>query len=182
VSGYRATGGMASRAVKTEHEGQHMDPEPEKVVGTVFPYRGVENHGVAPNQAPPAYIDDQWPEDTEEPHYVQGPTEEDPLPVKIVQESSNERMMFRTNQMPVFADQPTPILSRQDSRRNVTIRLPSLSNSIWIGPDENVNRVTGYQLEADRELTLRTTEEVWAIGDGTNQSTALVIWEYAVPV
>jgi len=182
MSGYRATGGMASRAVKTEHEGQHRDPEPEKVAGTVFPYRGVENHGVAPNQAPPAYIDDQWPEDTEAPHYVPGPTEDDPLPVRIVQESGNERMMWRVNQMPVAADTPTPILGRQDSRRNVTIRLPSLSNGVWIGPDENVNRVTGYQLEAGTEFTLRTTEEVWAIGDGTNQSTVAVLWEFAVPV
>ena len=178
MAGYPSSGGMASRATK----GEPVEPQKERVAGTVFPYRGVENHGVAPNQEPPAYIDDQWPEDTEAPHYEPGPTDYDPLPVKIVQESSNERMMFRTNQMPVKANEPTPILSRQDARRNVTIRLPSLSNSIWIGPDENVNRVTGYQLEADRELTLRTTEEVWAIGDGTNSSTALVIWEYAVPV
>lgn len=178
MSGYRATGGMASRA----HQDGTVEPVPDKVAGTVFPYRGTEQHGVAANQAPPAYVDDQWPEDTEEPHYVPGPTEEDPLPVKIVQESSSERMMFRTNQMPVKANEPTPIMSRQDSRRNVTVRLPSLSNSIWIGPDENVNRVTGYQLEADREVTLRTTEEIWAIGDGTNTSTALVLWEFAVPV
>lgn len=175
---YKATGGMASRAVK----GEPITPEPDKTVGTVFPYRGVENHGVKPNQEPPAYVDDQWPEDTEEPHYVPGPTEEDPLPVKIVQESSNERMMWRVNQMPVFADRPTPILGRQDSRRNVTVRLPSLSNGCWLGPDENVNRVTGYQLEAGMEITLRTTEEIWAIGDGTNATTVAVLWEYAVPV
>lgn len=179
MAGYRATGGMASRATK----GEPVEPVKEKVVGTVFPYRGMESHGVAPNQEPPAYIDDQWPEDTEAPHYEPGPTDYDPLPVKIVQESSQERSMFRTNQMPVAANQPTPILSRQDARDKVTIRVPaSLTNPIFIGPDENVNVITGYRIDAGGEITLKTTEEVWAIGDGTNTSTAFVLWEYSVPV
>src|SRR3546814_1104379 len=115
MGGDRATGGMASRAVKTEHEGQHQEPVPEKVAGTVFPYRGVENHGVAPNQEPPAYNDDQWPEDTEEPHYVPGPTEEDPHPVKIVQESRSEE---HTSELQSLMRISYPVVSLKQKKSN----------------------------------------------------------------
>ncbi len=177
MSGYRATGGMASRA----HQDGTVTPVPDKVAGTVFPYRGTEQHGVQANQEPPAYLDDQWPEDSEAPHYVQGPTEEDPLPGKIVQESSSERMMFRTNQMPVSTTEPKPIVDRLDSRRNVTVKNPTGGNDVWISPDENVNAVSGFLLEPGEQVTLRTTEQIWAITE-TAQTTVHVLWEYAVPV
>lgn len=184
MSGYRATGGMASRAVKTEHEGQHNDPTPEKVAGTVFPYRGVENHGVAPNQAPPAYIDDQWPEDTEEPHYVAGPTEEDPLPVKIVKEHSNYRRITRMRQVPVNSSKP--LCARNDARVSMNIKNIG-ANAVYLTSekvDDAVALITGYKVAATTGELLGWigTEELYAsTGDGSD-STVCVMEFIEVPV
>lgn len=135
MAGYRATGGMASRA----HQEGTTDPEPEKVAGTVFPYRGMESHGVAPTQTPPEYIDDQWPADDEAPHYVQGPTEDDPLPVKVVNEYSRELRIIRPIPF-LVTDKPKPILGRNECRRDLRIR--NSSTSTTVSNLSGVDRVT----------------------------------------
>lgn len=183
MAGYRATGGMASRAVKTEHEGQHQEPVPEKVAGTVFPYRGVENHGVAPNQEPPAYIDDQWPEDTEEPHYVPGPTEDDPLPVRVVNQHSVFRRITRTHQVPVNSSKP--LLARNDARISASFKNIG-ANAVYLTPekvDDAVALITGYKVSATtgEYLGWIGTEELYAsTGDGSD-STVCVLEIIEIP-
>lgn len=179
MAGYRATGGMASRATK----GEPTEPQPEKVAGTVFPYRGMESHGVAPNQAPPEYVDDQWPADDEGVHYVQGPTEDDPLPVRIVNQHSKFRRITRIRQVPV--DTSKPLLARNDAR--VTASFKNIgANAVYLIPepmDNGAVLVTGYKLAATtgEYLNWIGTEELYAsTGDGT-ASTVCVMEIIEIP-
>lgn len=179
MAGYRATGGMASRATK----GEPVEPEKEKVVGTVFPYRGMESHGVAPNQEPPAYIDDQWPEDTEAPHYEPGPTDYDPLPVKIVNQHSNFRRITRIRQVPV--DTSKPLLARNDARISASFKNIG-ANAVYLIPepmDNGAVLITGYKLAATtgEYPNWIGTEELYAsTGDGT-PSTVCVMEIIEIP-
>lgn len=183
MAGYRATGGMASRAVKTEHEGQHSDPVPEKVAGTVFPYRGVQTHGVEPAQTPPAYVDDQWPDDDEAPHYVPGPTEDDPIPVRVVNQHSSFRRITRIRQVPVSTAKP--LLARNDARVSASFKNIG-ANAVYLIPeamDDGAALITGYKLAATsgEYLGWIGTEELYAAtGDGT-PSTVCVLEIIEIP-
>ncbi len=170
---YKSTGGMASRAV----QGDVINPEPEKVVGTVFPYRGVETHGVKPNQEPPAYLDDQWPEDTEAPHYENGPTEEDPLPVKIVTQHSNFRRVTRVRQVPVSSSKA--LVARNDARVSAWFKNIG-GNAVYLTPepvDDGVALITGYKVAATTGEFPGWigTEELYAsTGDGSSSTVCVM--------
>lgn len=177
---YKATGGMASRAV----QGEPVEPQPEKVAGTVFPYRGVENHGVAPERAPQAYVDDQWPSDDEATHYVDGPTEDEPIPVRIVNQHSKFRRIARMRQVPLSSSKA--LLGRNDSR--VTANIKNIGgNAVYLTPepvDDGVALISGYKVAAttgEYQNWIGTEELYASTGDGSS-STVCVVEIIEIPV
>lgn len=170
---YKQQGGMASSSVREEASKPVLDPP---VAGTVFPYRGTETHGVAPAKEPPAYVDDEWPEDSEAEHYVDGPTEVDPIPVRIVQEFANPRKEIRTRQMPV-SQGPVQIVNRNEARSRVWVKNIDGTNAAYVGNDGNITAISGYKLVAGQELPgLVVTEDMYAT-TGDSSTVVLCILE-----
>lgn len=167
---------------ETPRERPHaMVPVPERTEGVFFPYRGTQNHGVKqPETAEPYeyYEQDQW--DTDENGKILDPEPEpEPIPVKVVQDTARERLNWRAIQVPVN-DVKSRIVGRHEKRRSVTVRNPGLSQSVYIGADESVSTYTGYQLEQGTSVTLRTTEDIWAVCASGEASVIHVVYEYAV--
>jgi hypothetical protein len=175
---------MASRAVK----GEPVKPEPERVAGTVFPYRGVENHGVKPLQDPPEYTDDQWPADDESVKYVAGPTEDDPLPVRVVNQHSVSRRVPRTQQVPVT--ESTRLIGRNDDRISVTIANHSSTVSIYLTHEAvsadfaraNGFRILGSTNVGSRLEKIETTEALFATTETGAAVTVGILEIIEIPV
>jgi hypothetical protein len=173
---YKQQGGMASSSVREEATKPILDPPVE---GTVFPYRGTETHGVKPEKAPPPYVD-EWPEEDASEHYQEGPTEVDPVPVRIVQEFASPRKEIRTRQMPVSQD-PKQIVNRNEARSRVWVKNIDQTNAVYIGNDSNVTTVSGYKLSAGQELPgIVATEDMWATTGDTTQVVLCILEELEV--
>lgn len=187
---YKQQGGMASSSVHSDVE--HVTPEPDRPEGVVFPYRGIENHGVKPDYAPQPYVDDEWPEDSEEPHYEPGPTEDDPIPVRVVNQFVKEFQDFRTftayvpmitgqalNQNGVIVGRLDP---SQNQRRVIHIQNQDATKSLFIGSDNTVSAGNGYRIGPNSELAFPITSEseVWGTSSDGTQIAVGVLIEFGV--
>lgn len=183
---YKQQGGMASSSVHQDVE--HVTPVPEHADGIVFPYRGIENHGVKPETPPPPYVDDEWPQDDEAEHYVVGPTEDDPIPVRVVNQFSREFQDFRsfTAYVPLIQGQALNqnglIVGRldpaQNQRRVIHIQNQDATKSLFIGSDNTVSALNGYRIGPNSELAFPITSEseVWgASSDGTQIAVGVLV-------
>jgi hypothetical protein len=187
---YKQQGGMASNTVRQDAD--HVVPAPEHTEGVVFPYRGIENHGVKPEKAPPEYVDDQWPEDDESVSYEPGATEDDPIPVRIVNQFSKEFQDFRsfTAYVPSITGQALtqngPIVGRLDpsanQRRIIHIQNQSSSKALFIGSDNTVSAQNGYRIAANTELAfpITTESEVWGTSEDGTQIPVGVLVEFGI--
>lgn len=167
-----------------------LPPALEKVKGKWLPYRGSNDHGVKipDNQDPEAYYENTEYDDETQTGYLPEPTEHDPVPVRIVQgNSAKEQLNWRSLRVPV-SDVGSRILGRHDKRRNVTITNQKTGgsypygNAVYIGPDSGISAYTGYQLLGGDSITLRTTEDIWAICDSGNAAELSIVFEYAVEI
>lgn len=140
-------------------------PVPERIAGTVFPYRGQEQHGVA-HTAEPFVDGDQWDIDAVDTKPEPAPI--DPIPVIIVNVTGNERRTFHTAQVTVGVT-PTLVLGRNDKRTSVRIRnLEVVAGPIaYIGNSVNVAAISGWALYPGTELELKTEDVVYCLADGT---------------
>lgn len=178
---YKQQGGMASSSVHDEH----VAPVPEHIEGVVFPYRGIENHGVKPAGPVPEYVDDQWPEDDESPHYAQGPTEAEPLPVIVVNQYKREFQKIRA--FTAYAsDQngnPSCIVGRVDPsyKRVVHLQNQHATLTVTIGSGEQINANNGYQIRPNSELSFPLTcdSEIWAVSSNGSQVPVGVLIEFS---
>jgi hypothetical protein len=156
-----------------------MEPVPDQPTGHNFPYRGGEQHGVAPT-GPEYNPAEQWQADQavqyqeEEEHTIR------PVPVRIVQESTREFKGFSTGT--VQADStPRMIAGRHDRRHSVRIRNNDAAVAILIGTSM-VNTVSGWTVAPGDTETLNTDQEVYAISaDGTAVSVS-ILQEFSVQV
>jgi hypothetical protein len=182
-----------------QREGQQTPPERpkalppalEKVKGKWLPYRGSNDHGVKipDNQDPEAYYENSEAEhETGDGVYVPEHVEHDPVPVRIVQgTSAKEQLNWRAVRVPV-TDVGSRILGRHDKRRNVTITNQKTGgtypygNAVYVGPDSGISPYTGYQLLGGDSITLRTTEDIWAICDSGNTAELSIAFEYGVEI
>ena len=142
-------------------------PDMEEYAGLNIPYRGTEMHGVDPRftTLPPD-------EETEGGvAYVVPPDEEkpdpDPVPVRIVQESSDEYDDWHTDQMMVSA-KAIQIVGRDRRRSSLTIKNLSTTNTLYVGKEQAAtNYAMGFPIDPGSELSLSSTEAVWGrSGDG----------------
>lgn len=168
-----------------------IEPEPEHVAGTVFAYRGMENHGVETNSA---YRDPEYVEQAEVRSalvYMEPEEEPTPVPVRIVDSSSREMPLFRT--VHAFAGGTTERLNAVNicpadlqsmTRRRVYVRNMS-AKRIYLGNDQSTaNAMNGWPLEAGETWDTDSVDDIWAFGTDTTvtpQELALRI-EYSVPV
>lgn len=157
-------------------------PIPERVRGHVFAYRGMETHGVDPNN------DAQDPEDygyMERGVTVQYEPEDngpEPIPVIIVQHGSKEFRRFRTVRMGSGTSDgsPTAILGRDTDRRKVTIKNVS-TDTVYIGHDQSsASQMHGYPLAANETMTVDAWSQIFAISSTTAVVTLAMIIEYVV--
>jgi hypothetical protein len=189
---YMQRGGMQD---SPEREPERVKPIPEKTEGDVFPYRGIENHGVKPLKKVPEYVD-QWPEDQGDgEHYIPGPTEDEPIPVRIVSgDYTREFKDFRTltayvpNTSGQALNQSGLIIGRQDpgsnARRVVHVQNQSGTKAIFIGSDNGVSALNGWRIAANGEMSfgLDTESEIWGASEDGSQVAVGVLVEFAIEV
>lgn len=164
---------MAYRKLPGQADGPRDRPEavqpvPEHYAGVNFPYRGTEQHGVAvPENAEYNTRDFQYKEEEPE-EYLPGEPEPDPILVRVVQDYAREIRKLQVVRVPV-SQQPQQIVGKNLARRSLRIRNTDATNAIYIGPDSNVNAVTGFKIPANSEPNpFVTTEAVYATtGDST---------------
>jgi len=158
-----------------------VTPVPEEYEGVNFPYRGSQNHGVPQQQNidPESYYDHTQYDDGEIPATLPAEKEADPIPVKIVQDTARERLQIRFGN---FLAQETgqAIVNRHEKRRVLTLFNNDSTNSVYLGEEAGVRVATGFELEAGKQIEIRSTEEVWVITDPTITVKVSYAWEYAV--
>jgi hypothetical protein len=60
------------------------------------------------------------------------------------------------------------VVSRKEGRDRVTVKNIGAGTGVevWIGPDSNVSKMSGFLLKGDGDsVTLQTEAEVWAVAD-----------------
>lgn len=141
------------------------DPIPEKVVGVVFPYRGMEQHGVKAKQ--PDFPDDEIESDKYD--VEKEPEPVTPIPVFIVNRSGNERRTIRTAQLLVGTNS-VRIVPRNDSRTKVRIKNceATAGFTVWIGGEQTLTGATydGYPLAPGESIDTVAEDEIFAVSDG----------------
>lgn len=152
---------------KSPDRPEAVTPVPEEYEGTNFPYRGIENHGVAPTVGvnPEDYYDhDQWTAGPEKIDSEPPDPEPDPVKVKIVNETARERFAFRTYQFLAEGERAHQFIGRNDKRSTVRIKVEAAATTgVLVGTDPGIDFITGYLVEAGQELVVRTTEEMYCL-------------------
>lgn len=164
-------------------------PIPESIHGHVFPYRGMEQHGVRPTEDDHTLPDDYW----DEPRgviveYEPDRPAPDPIPVHIVNAGGRELRRLR-----VFRAYATGSASPVGGARNVissdaisgmrrSVKVKNLdTTTVYIGDEaSSASAMHGWPLAANEVYETTSQEDLWAIGTGTNDSPLAVAVEYAV--
>jgi hypothetical protein len=146
---------------------QYIEPAPDRYGGVNFPYRGQQTHGVEPTETAVGSPED-YEGGTVEVAYPTTEPEIPPVPVRIVEtDTGHEFTQWRAIQ--AFASgAPSMVVSRKEGRDRVTVKNISTGTDVdvWIGPDSNVSKMSGFLLTGEGDsVTLQTEAEVWAISD-----------------
>lgn len=156
-------------------------PVMEEYAGENFAYRGIETHGVQPT-AKAADVVTDWAQDGRPVPviYVQPGVEIDPVPVRIVNEGSDEVKRWRVST--AYAGiAPAQLVGRNIMRTNLKIRNLDDTDTVYVSPDSTVSTFSGYPLAPGEMLELRSTDEVWAVADA-DETRLSVLWEFTVEV
>lgn len=158
-----------------------VEPVEEHVKGVVFPYRGMEQHGVPQSASvnPEDYYDEEMVEDRPD-EYLPEQEEEVPVPVRIVQATSRERLEWRVSRF-LVSENCQEILGRHEKRRHARIRVHGSSDPIYISPDNGVKPLTGYLIPAGTEFgPISSTENIYACADPTKTVEISIFYEFGV--
>lgn len=144
-----------------------LQPVPERAFAPVFPYRGIEQHGVPVDAKPwiPTDADAQsWEgEEVYDPEYV--PIQ--PIPVVVVNDNEREVRSWRTAVHSV-TNRPAMIVGQNE--RMMRVRLRNMASAadmrVWISHESSVGPLNGWPLNANDVLEINTEEEIYAILDG----------------
>lgn len=173
--GWGKTGGTFA---KPTGETEPLEVQPDTTTGFNFPYRGTEQHGVAPATQTHYTPSEQWALDEHAPEYDAEPKHVEPVAVRIVQESSREFRGFSTGTAVVDSN-VRQVAGRHDHRTSVKIRNLSATKKIYIGGNM-VNTVSGWPIEANATETLYTEMEVYAISEDGSSVNVAVLQEFRV--
>lgn len=146
---------------------ERTSPVIEEHTGDVFPYRGTETHGVdpvVPSAAVPGH-DGSVAVPTKP-----APPEHEPVPVRIVQNDTDEIRDWAPRSIPILPGQKIRLVGRNKRRSKITIyNFSEWHNDffdpgnyiLWVGRDANVSQFAGVPLPANGNISISTTEEVW---------------------
>lgn len=184
LGSYKQSEGMAH---SPSHDLGALDPTPEHIKGTVYPYRGTEDHGVPmphgtdlTSDTDRYYVDES---DLPHPDYMSEPVEHPPVNVRVVNESPRERRDWRPFRF-LATDQPQRLIGRSDNRTGLRIQNLDAANPVYITQDSGVSPIIGYVIGAGKEINnaLETTEDVWIICDAGKTAEISGIQEFTVQV
>lgn len=158
-----------------------ITPEVERTYRTVFPYRGIENHGVPVDNTP-------WIPETANEQSWDGEIAYDneeipirPVPVIVVTDEEREIRSWRSVYFNLGKTTPALVVGQNPKMRRITLRHAGLAaddGTIWISHDANmISGLAGYPLFARESISIATEEEVYAVTDAaaTNSTTPLAI-------
>lgn len=150
-------------------------PNTEHYAGVNNPYRGTQDHGVPVKDTSHQIPDFNDPELVE---YEDEVTEHEPIPVRIVSESAREIRQWRqTQEYP--RENPQRVVGEWDKR--TSLKITNLGpDVVYISPDSNVSLMSGYPIPVGKEISMVTTDDVWAVAIGENDNTATlaILMEY----
>lgn len=179
MGSYRQLTGM----MEPPNRPDRVKPIPEKVEGENFPYRGDNDHGVAPSKGVNSedyYEHDEWADGPAVIPVVKPEPEPEPVAVRIVQKTARERRDWRAGQFTV-QDFGQQLLGRLDKRLTVRIVNNSSDTNVYIGHDSGVRPYTGFILEPKKDIPdLQTTEDIWVVCDATKSAVVSFEYEFGV--
>jgi len=153
----------------------------ETYEGTNHPYRGVEQHGVSDTGDPSDPVR-EFSDGTRKVIYEEPPKEIDPVPVRIVQEGSQELRTLRTWQYSLSAGQVARVIPANPNRTKVRIKNLA-AFAVYIGGDPAVAAFTGYPLNQNETLELDTQDEVYVLNpDLVLNANVAFVDQFSLPV
>ena len=145
-----------------------LNPIPERAFAPVFPYRGMEQHGVHVEAKPWIPLDataQSWEgEEPYDPEY----TPIQPIPVVIVNETQEEVRSWRALTHYVRQTGASLIVGQNSRMTRVRLRNTATALSdmiIWVGHDASVSPLAGWPVYPGESLEICSEEEVYAILD-----------------
>jgi hypothetical protein len=147
-----------------------VTPVPESVKGHVFAYRGMETHGVDPNNTNVDPEEYGWMEEERGVIVDYEPAEEaiDPIPVFIVQKGGKELRRWRSMTATAVTDRVSCVLSADPFRRKVVIKNTS-TDVVYVGHEQTTaSAMHGYPLAQNETLTLESQDSVYAFPSASN--------------
>lgn len=162
-----------------------VEPVPEHYEGENYPYRGTQTHGVNPTPGVDAdayYGIGMW-DDGEHETIKTLPEEKvvEPVPVMVVQREGRERLDWRAGRFLVQSI-PQEVAGRLETRRSLRLKNASEDKIIYIGPDSGLKPMTGYPLGPGEDVHIFSTENVFAVTDGTDIAELGILTEYAIQI
>lgn len=138
-------------------------PVPEHYVGTNNPYRGIEDHGVKPNNDPSPT--GAWADNHEGFTYVKEDPAQAPIDVHVVNLYARELRKCRVHVMSVNGSRTQQFVGRNEARQSITFRNNDAALSVFIGITISMNTaLNGFELKPGQDLTLFTEDELFVLG------------------
>jgi hypothetical protein len=148
-----------------------------------FAYRGTETHGV--ESPDPTLFEDAegYGAGTIDVVYDETPKGGTVLDVRVIADDAEQLQSWLANQFvaPPAGNPPQMIVSRQRNRTALKVKNMSPTDSVWLGPDANVSAFASYRLDPGEDLTLSSTEAVFALANGPNLVPVCVLSEFTQP-
>jgi hypothetical protein len=154
-------------------------PVEEAFVGedAVFPYRGMEQHGVTPTE----HWDDTDIDKGENVVEYDAPEKHpDPIPVTIVNEDAEEYRDWNVRRDFAPPGIAARILQRNPHRTKATIKNIGTA-VVYIAPEPFNNSQLGYPVAVNAEFSYDQQGDVWAMTDDAAQQSLAILQEYSVP-
>ena len=161
-----------------EVDGQRVTPVAEQHVGTVLPGgRGTELHGV-PFSGEPRLVE-AW----EEGDPVEVPTEPpapEPVPVRVVSESTRELRRFRTFRAFAPLNIPAEVVGQSDRRSKAKVQNMG-TETVWVGDTPGTaNAMHGFPLAVGAAFETTAETPIYAsCATGTDSQPLAVFTEFA---
>lgn len=163
-------------------------PIMETVKGHVFPYRGMETHGVEPTYDTHDTVDYANNERGVEVYEPDTEPDVDPIPVRIVQGTDGEEIR-RARVFRAFATgtnkgtNPSNVVSAAfQARLRRRVRIKNLdAATVYIGfTAETASPMNGWPLATNEFIETDSFEAIWAISTAANEAPLAVLVEYSV--
>lgn len=173
-------GGQVQSKEPQEHRPEPIAPIPESYEGVNNPWRGTEDHGVAPTNTPaPPGMDADTKAGI---HYMPPEPEHDPIPVYVVNEYGKEMRKWRVYNSFANPSVSVPFIGRNMARTSLYIKNTHLTESVWIAPEPINNPAFGYLLEPLDDITLNTQDDVHVYTDAAEPVAIQAVEFYTIEV